>query len=321
LFNPTATQAVVGLTVSTGSASVAPPALQGLIIKPDSVQLFDLGRWVVQQGTVAVAVTATIGRIAVGAAETQSAISSATGQALVLGVQRSQLAWTFTPGPLASGRVTVVRAYDPESKPATVTISSPIAGHAAIEITDVIPAGGVRAIALPLPGAAKRATGQGGSATPAPLEGPIVVRSAQGVGIVVARITSLLADGHQTITNIAVTSGPANGWVLPAATALVPLTGSVEVSNPGSTSVEVEVTELTSASGRPELAPVGTLTVGPGSTVTAPVSVPVSLSLFEGLFVRASSAVVVEQDLSAATTTRGAPAAAPNPVEGVPVLS
>jgi hypothetical protein len=95
----------------------------------------------------------------------------------------------------------------------------------------------------------------------------------------------------------------------------------VEVSNPGSTSVEVEVTELTSASGRPELAPVGTLTVGPGSTVTAPVSVPVSLSLFEGLFVRASSAVVVEQDLSAATTTRGAPAAAPNPVEGVPVLS
>ncbi|HXY46021.1 MAG TPA: hypothetical protein VEH29_17685, partial [Acidimicrobiales bacterium] len=41
LFNPTATQAVAGIRVATGSSVVVPPALQGLIIKPYSLQIVD----------------------------------------------------------------------------------------------------------------------------------------------------------------------------------------------------------------------------------------------------------------------------------------
>jgi len=322
LYDPTATEAVVGLSVSTGSALVTPPALQGLIIKPDSVQVFDIGRWVVQQPTVAVTVAATVGRVVVGAAETQGATQNMSGQALMLGVQRPQPAWIFAPGPLASGRVSFVRVYDPGPRQATVTISSPIAGHAPMEITAVIPAEGVRAIALPLPGAAHTASGQQETTSKARVvEGPIVVRSAQSVGVVVARVASVPAGGpSQTMTNVAVTSGPATSWVLPTVPAQVPLVGLVEVSNPGRSSVRVHVTEMPATRGRSQSPPSRTVTVGAGATVGVSLSIPVSGSSFGALFVSATAPVVVEEDLAILSTVRGTPPLALCLLEGVPVI-
>jgi hypothetical protein len=321
LFDPTATEAVVGLTVSTGSASVAPPALQGLILRPDSVQVFDIGRWVVQQPTIAVTVAATVGRVVAGGAESQGAAASVSGEALLLGVQRPQPVWTFAPGPLTSGRITLVRVYDPGTKPAAVTISSTVPGHPAMEITAVVPAAGVRAIALPLP-TGGGSTGSGrASAKGRLIEGPIVVRSAESVGVVVARMTSLPVGGHgQIATNLAVTSGPASDWVLPTLSAQVPLVGSIEVANPSTRTAQVTVLELTVANGRVELRSIGTATVRPGSSATVRVSISTSGSA-EGFFVRATGDVVVEQDLVIASTAQGALPLGLSPLEGIPATN
>jgi hypothetical protein len=327
LFDPTATQAVAGIGVSTQSGSVTPPALQGLIVSPYSLQVFDIGRSVVQQPIVAITVTTTAGSVAVGASETfasdVTATTSASGRALVIGIGRAQDRWVLTPGLGTTSRTVGLRLYDPGSRAATVTISSPVSGEPPIEITVEVPAGDVRAVQLPVPVAALAKT-QTTSRRRAPrvspaVEGPIVVQTAEGVGILVSRIAVLTVGVHEeTVAFAAATSVPAIAWVVPATASGESVAGGIVISNSGLEPVEAAVVGLTGRGG--SVLEVSRVTVAPGASSTVPVSLPASGAPFSGLLVTASAPVVVEQDLYAVSTPHEVVQVSPVPVEGVPVI-
>jgi len=336
LFDPTATQAVAGIRVSTGLVSELPATLQGLIIKPYSLEVFDVGRSVVQQPAVAFAVTTTAGRVAVGAYETvasdPTARTSVTGAALVIGIDHPQDQWVLTPGLGTTRRAVALRVYDPGSRPASVTVSSPVAGGPAIEETDEVPAGEVRAIELLAPAAGSTATGTasttsttsgaGSRAATAAVEGPIVVRAARGVGVVVSRIAVLTLGVHyQTVAFAAVTSVPADDWVLPAIASGTTLAGGVVVSNPGLASVTVEVEGFGAAAGAGgAVRQLGTLTVAAGASATESFALVGSGAGLSGVLVRSGAQVVVEQDFYALGTHDDDVSIAPVPVEGIPLV-
>jgi hypothetical protein len=328
LFNPTATQAVAAVEVSTGSAVVSPPPLQGLIIKPYSLQVFDLARSVVQQGILAVTETTSVGRLVLGASETLAADATAniaiSGQALLIGVATPQDTWVMPAGLAQPGRSVSMSVYDPGRRPATVTISCAVAGHSLVEITDTVSAGGVREILLPFPAATSSASKS--KAPSLPVDGPIVVRTAQGVGVVVARVATRRVSAHAETVALSVgTANPADDWLLPAssppATAQTPgIAGGIVVSNPSPSGVQVEVLQLTTAGGSGP-SQVATVTVAPDSSATVKFRLlaPAGGPSFAGLEVRASSTVVVEQDFFAVAGTSGPALDVPAPVQGIPV--
>lgn len=327
LFNPTATQAVAAVQVSTGSAVVSPPPLQGLIIKPYSLQVFNLARSVVQQGILAVTETTSVGRLVLGASETLAADATAniavSGQALLIGVATPQDTWVMAAGLAQPGRSVSMSVYDPGTRPATVTISCAVAGHSLVEITETVAAGGVRAILLPFPAATSSGSKK---ATSLPVDGPIVLRTAQEVGVVVARIAIRRVSAHaETVALSAATANPADDWLLPAtsppATAqTVAIAGGLVVSNPGTSAVQVSVLQLTASGGSVPLQ-VTTVTIAPDSSATVKLGLlaPAGGPFFAGLEVRAGSTVVVEQDFFAVSGTSGPGLDVPAPVQGIPV--
>jgi hypothetical protein len=301
--------------------------LQGLIIKPYSLQVFDLARWVVQQATVAVAETTSVGRVALGASESVEADSTAkttvTGHGLLIGIATPQDTWVMTPGLGQRLRTVSVRVYDPGPRAANVTISSPAAGRPLTEITATVPAGQVREILLPLPSVSSSKSG----AKPAGLlqEGPIVVRSAEGVGVVVARIAvDQVTARSQTVSFLAGTADPSGEWLLPAGwdatiTSTTPAPSSVLlICNPGSKRVDVKVVQLTSA-GTPNLTSLTTVSVAAGGTATVALHLVGATTSFAGLDIIANGPVVAEQDYDVAATSRTTAAVAPAPVGGLPV--
>ena len=327
LFNPTATQAVAAVQVSTGSGEVSPPALQGLIIKAYSLQVVDLGTSVVQQSTIAVSETASTGRLVLGAWETleadTTATTSVTGQALLLGVATAQSSWVMSPGSGQPDRSVRRRVFDPGSRPSTVTISVPVAGYPLSEISAVVPPGGVREILLPLP--APVSSGSSKRKAPPAVEGPIVVRTAEGVGIVIARVAVARVSAHaDTVGVMAATANPASAWLVPAVTEtpLPPgstaLAGGLVISNPGTSAVRVAVSQM-STSGA-VLSPLTQVTVAAGSTRFVVVRITSTGGSFAGYELSAVSEVEVEQGFYAVGTPSAPIPFSPAPVAGIPVL-
>jgi hypothetical protein len=314
VFDPTATPAVVGIRVSTGAKSVLPPTLQGLIIKPYSLQIFNLGRWVVQQPTLGVTVSASVGRVAVGAAETEAPNGRVSGSGLLIAVDQTASVWVMPPGVIRAGRSVAVRIFDPGVRSAMVTISSPLAGRAPIELTDNLVAGGVLDVSLPLRASAtKKGKASSPAAAGAPaVEGPIVVRTAEGVGVVVSRITALPYAGQdQAATFAAATSVPSRRWVLPAATGVFGKSGLREhlvLSNPHNAVASARVEVLRAGSGA-----VSTIAIPANSTATLAVGSSRG-HLLGAVLVLASASVIAEAEIFA---SHGA--FRPSPVEGVPI--
>jgi hypothetical protein len=302
VFDPTATEAVVGMTVSRGSSTTTPPALQGLTIKPYSVQTFKIGTWVVQQATVAVTVTASVGQVAVGASEAQSSAGS-TGSALVIGAYRASTTWTVGAGFSVLGRTAGIRLYDPGSAAATVSILSPVSGGPSVNLTAGVPAGGVITVQVPVTIAPPK------SPKAAPIaEGPIIIRSAQNVPIVVARIVSSpLAGGVKAVNYLAVTAQPAPIWVLPAAGRGG---GVVVVANPGAASINVSLDGTKTSGGLKGLVGL-TVPAGGRGTFTVP-------SSGYGSYFLASSQPFVAELTTFAFDGKVVPADA-NAVMGIPV--
>jgi hypothetical protein len=352
LYDPTATQAVASIRVSTGSASVEPPELQGVIIKPYSLQVFDLARSVVQQATVAVTATTSVGRIDLGASETvasdSTASTSVSGQALLIGIAAPQQTWVMTPGLSGSDRTVAVDLYDPGSRPASVTMSSSVPGRPLIEVSATVPAGEVRQVGLPAPTATPSSSHTSGShksarnpTVPPPVEGAVIVRTAEGVGLVVARVATQRSGAHsETVATVAATAEASDGWVLPVSSgqsatgtaahstsstsgqgtrSTQPLGGALLISNPGPATVEVHVMEL-SAAAPLSVVRLTTVSVVAGGTSTVTLQLRLTGPPFAGLQVDASSAVVAEADLYARSATGQALAIAPVPLEGIPVI-
>ncbi|MHB1771462.1 MAG: DUF5719 family protein [Acidimicrobiales bacterium] len=332
LFDPTATQAVVGIRASSASGVVVPPALQGLIIRPYSLEVFDLARLVVQQDLVAISDETSVGRVVLGAYETvasdPTAATALHGQALVLGIGSPRSSWVMTPGPAARGGTVSLDVYDPGSREAEVSISSSSAssqatGQPVVEISAIVPAGEVREITLPSPTVASARTAKASSRQA--LRGPIVLRVAGGVGVVVARSdVQQVAARTQTVALLAATCELASEWLLPVASTTsaagaLPEHGDIVISDPGAAQARIEVLQLTTAGplGRSQLA---TLSLAPGTTATLALSLPAHGTAFAGLELISSSPVVAEQDFSPVGPHRRAVLVAPAPLQGIPLF-
>ncbi len=333
LFDPTATQAVVGIRASTASGVVVPPALQGLIIRPYSLQVFDLARLVVQQALVAISDETSMGRVVLGAYETvasdPTAATALHGQALVIGVGSPRSSWVMTPGPVARSGTVSVDVYDPGSRAADVSISSRSAssqgsGRPVVEISAIVPAGDVREITLPSPTVPPARTPK-----PTPrqiLRGPIVLKAAGGVGVVVARSGVQQVAAHaQTVALLAATCEPASEWLLPVAASSIastggslPERGGIVVSDPGDVPATIEVVRL--ATDGPSRSHLAVMSLAPGATVTLALSPPGPGTAFAGLELISSSPVVAEQDLSSVAPPHRVVMFAPAPLEGIPLL-
>lgn len=290
VFNPTATEAVVGMRVSYGASDVDPPALQGLIVQPYSLQTYGIGAWVVQRQTVAVTVAATAGQVAVGATETQSG-GAASGQALVIASDETRDTWVLGPGLDVPGRTVAVRVYDPSERQATVTISSPVSGGPSIDLTAGVPAGGALTVELPLAPARPSSRGR---PVPRVIEGPITIRSADGVGIVVARLTVVPAgSGTSAVSYIAGTSWPSLLSIVPGRQAAGG--SAIVLANPGVVAATVQLTSLPSstAGGTVEGRVFGRLTLPPGGRETFDLG---AVSAGAAIEVSASEAIVAESE-------------------------
>jgi hypothetical protein len=270
-------------------------------------------------------VTTTAGRVALGAAESvasdATSPTSTTGQALFSGIVQPQDEWVLTPGLGTTRRAISLRVFDPGSRAASVTISVPVIGASPIEITAQVPAGEVRTIALPSSTTPTgKATTSSGSQAGQPVrrfEGPITVRAAEGVGIVISRTAVLTTGSHyETVAFAEVTSVPAKEWVVPATGSATSVSGGVVVSNPGRDPVEVEVIELSTDAGAPRTT---TLTVPSDATMTAAVHLSASETTVSGIVIVASGLVVAEQDFYAAAVPHEVVPIAPGPVDGIPV--
>jgi hypothetical protein len=230
----------------------------------------------------------------------------------------------LTPGLGATRRTLGLHVYDPGPRAATVTISSPVGGEPPIEITEEVPAGEVRAVVLPSPAAPVRKSPEIAGArqhqAQPPAEGPIVVRTAEGVGVVVSRIAVLVVGHHEvTVAFTDVTSMPANDWVVPATASGASVAGGIVISNSGLQQVEVELIGLTARGGAASITQLSTLTVPPSASAAASIHLPASGGSYSGVLVIASARVVVEQDLYGLGTLHEIVPVAPLPVEGVPV--
>lgn len=325
LFNPTATAAVGAISVATPSGVTSPPALQGVIVQPYSLQMFELARSVVQQPTLAVIATTSVGRLVLGASASVesdvTATTSSSGGGLLVGTAAPQQTWTMASGLELPGRTVSVRVFDPGPLPTRVTITCPVVGRPTIELSATVAAGRVEDVALPFAALAPSRSG-----LPAALgAGPITVRSAEGVGVVVSRETVEEVALHaETVALLAPSAQAADAWVLPATSnadavaAGTTLAGGVVVANGGATAATVTVLQLSTggSAGRT----LRTLTLPAGGAVAVDLRLPpAGGTAFAGIEVESTAPVVTETDFSAVGTSQRPVPTLPMPVEGIPV--
>ncbi len=326
LFNPGATEAVAAISVATPSGVTSPPTLQGVIVQPYSLQVFELAHSVVQQPTIAVTETTSVGRLVLGASTSAeadiTAATSLTGGGLLVGIAAPQQTWTMASGLELAGRTVSVRVFDPGPRATSVTITCPVAGRATIELTATVAAGRVRDVPLPFAALAPSRSGRP-AALPA---GPITVRSAEGVGVVVSRQTVEQVGPHaETVALLSPSAQPAARWVLPASSSAqavaggVTIAGGVVVANGGGVTASVTVLELT-ASGPSHLRSLRTFAVAPGRATAIGLRLPPeSGTAFAGLEVVSTVPVVAEADFYAVGPPQHPAPVMALPVEGVPV--
>lgn len=134
VFNPSATPAVAKVAVGTEAGYVRPPALQALVVKPRSMSLVDLGRYVPLRPHLAVAVRATVGRVVVGSlGDLSRKVATSllgplhaypeTGQQLCVGLGSAATSWLVQG--VTAGGAQAVRIFNPGSRTAEVELSTP----------------------------------------------------------------------------------------------------------------------------------------------------------------------------------------------------
>jgi len=329
LFDPGATPAVADIKVALDNASALPPSLQGIAVEPRTVTVVDIGRSVVQQPLLAVDVSAVAGQLAVGAAEvnlsTEQHATVTSPTALFIGVGEAAPSWDLPPpqpasaGTAAAITMPSVRVFDPGSAPAVVSVSESAPGAAGASITETVPAGRVVAIPVPVPELAqaahkpKKHRGPQHAAAPV-FDAPITVRSARGVGIVVALAGAPTAHSSGiAATSFVATAGSSTGAVVLGAISTPTVRDALVLSNPGSGAATATISELAvsanstpsgSGASAPPAAVLGTVNVPAGGGASVALSAYLSDTPALALVVRSSAPVVVSQVFVVAKTTK-----------------
>jgi hypothetical protein len=336
LFDPGATPAVADIRVSLDNASDLPPALQGIAVEPRTVVVVDIGRSVVQQQMVALDVTAVAGQLAAGVAEvnlsTQTHTTAASPTALFTGVGATASSWELPPSPPASAGAAAVisapsvRIFDPGTAPAVVSVSKSAPGGAAASITETVPAGNVVSILVPVPQVPRATAGKSKQHHPLPhattpaLGAPIMVRSAHGVGVVVALAGAPTAHSSGiAATSFVATAAASTGAVLAGSVSTPTVRDALVMSNPGGAVVTVTISELSgststasatgsanssSGASAPAAAVLGTVNVPAGGGAIVALSTYLSDAPALALVVHCSAPVVLSQVFVIAKATK-----------------
>lgn len=298
ISNPTATPAVAEVTAFGQATPVSPAPLQGLAVPADGAITIDLGRYVVQQGTFAVAVTAVSGRVAAGAFDSVSADGTTGGSFVVAsGVPESQ--WQLPPGSAEAGRTLVINLLDPTGHPTTVTVATPLYGKPTSQISAQVSPQTDVSVTVPVENGSRWATtAVAGTVS----EGAVVVRASGGVPVLVAAEEQLpvVSASGSTAAKVATLSVPpleqASRWLVPAAASTPDLEDDVVSCNTGSRLEQASLEELGVA---PPSAPtLANFQVSPGSCWSVPLSASIAKSLAVGLEVTSSGPMVVDQVFS-----------------------
>ncbi|HSL58882.1 MAG TPA: DUF5719 family protein [Acidimicrobiales bacterium] len=253
LFNPFPDDAVLDLEFATSEGARVPSAFEGLVVPGRSVIVADVGAEVTRRDQVAATIVARSGRVVAERIQVLDGTVGRQGLAVDLAVPTPLEAWSLPGGTVVEGRVERLVVFNPGDRTAEIDIElrpddpAEFGGIEPFELS--VAAGDVAVLDLPEePRVADVALGRD-------LGYQAVVRSLNGVGIVVERVTIVPPDADGR--GLAVTAASpvvADTWVVPALP--TSLDGArLVLTNPSSDTIVVARLEVLGPDGTSALDP------------------------------------------------------------------
>jgi hypothetical protein len=292
LLNPTSTPVVVDLSFVTPTGTVHPINYQGIVLRPDQLQVENVASEVQNQSSVATVVQARTGRLVAG--ETQTFIGPQAGLSVVPGQPNLQSDWFIPQSQELAGGTGEIAVFNPGTTTENVTVQLRVASGPLAPLTDRVGPGTVWTLAT-------------SSQTRIPRGDPYsaAVTASGGAGVVVGRAvgapssaTAPQAGLGNAIDGLSAAS-PTGLWVVPPpGTSSSPVVTGAEPYQ-----LALQNTSASSASYTVyAVAPSGTRTIASGTVAPDAFSVVGVATLakagFDQIVVRSSAATAVAEDMA-----------------------
>lgn len=292
LLNPTSTPVVVDVSFVTPSGTVHPINFQGIVLRPDQLQVENVASVVQNQSSVAAVVRARTGRLV--AAEVQTFIGPQAGLSVVPGLPNLESDWFIPQSQELSGGTSEIAVFNPGTAAEDVTVRLRLASGALSPLTDRVQPG--TAWILATSSQTRIPRGDLYSAAISASGGPGVV-----VGRAVGAPSSATAPqaGLGNAVDGLSTASPTGLWVVappgtetaPVVTGAEPYQLALQNTTDGSASYTVYA-----------VAPSGTRTIASGTVAPESFSFVGKATLanvgFDQIIVRAGAATAVAEDMA-----------------------
>ena len=139
LLNPTSTPVVVDLAFVTPSGTTHPINYQGIVLKPDELQVVNVASEIQNQSTVATVVSARTGRMV--AAEVQTVVGSQAGLSVLPGLPQVESDWYLPQNMELSGGSSQISVFNPGGTTEDVTVQLRLASGALAPFTNRVAPG------------------------------------------------------------------------------------------------------------------------------------------------------------------------------------
>jgi hypothetical protein len=292
LLNPTSTPVVVDLSFVTPSGTLHPINFQGIVLRPDQLQVENVASEVQDQSNVATVATARTGRVVAG--ETQTFVGPPqSGLSVVPGLPNLESDWFIPQGQELSGGSGEIAVFNPGGTTEDVTVQLRLASGPLAPLTDRVP-----------PGTAWILSTSAQTRIPRGDVYSAVITASGGPGVVVGRMVHApsTAAAPQAGLGNAIdglsTQSPSQLWVVqPPGTGSAPVVSGAEpyqlaLLNTSDGSASYAVFAL-SPSGTRSIAS-GTLAAGASTLVGG---ATLANAGFDQIIVRSGAAVAVAEDM------------------------
>ena len=287
VFNPFPEDALADLSFSTETGRTVPQALAGLVVKGRGMLAVSVGDNVRRRAAVSTVVRSRVGRLVVARFQAFDGTGDVprAGVSLALGAPVPRPLWYFPEGFAGNGTTERVHVYNPSAR------------EARVEIEVLLDQGEADPVGLTVPAFSRVTfTVNEEPRVPPNVGHAIVVRAANGVGVVAERTVEALPPS--TRTGLAITLGATRAesrWAFAAGEPDAAVEEWVTVLNPGPRPVRVAVTAVVDgkrvrvpALQRLRVPARGRLPIRLADTIARPVP---------SVVVQATGPVVVERDL------------------------
>ena len=208
LLNPTSMPVVVDLSFVTPSGTIHPINYQGIVLRPDQLQVENVASVVQNQATLATAVSARTGEMV--AAAVQTIVGSQAGLSVLPGLPQVESDWFIPQAQELSGGTSDISVFNPSQSAEDVTVLIRLASGPLAPFTDRVP-----------PGTAWVLTTSSQTRIPSNDVYSAAITASGGPGVVVARAVSApsSASAPQAGLTNAIgglsTASPTGLWVVP----------------------------------------------------------------------------------------------------------